>query len=245
MNTEITPVVNKGTDLELTAAIPTQMAQANEALVHWCGDKIQSIQADIAELAEEVAIATRNKWRTSALKKQLALAEKRVVYFGKIAEALRLGYHLVPNFPITVFAIRTSQETPTGRKNDSRWATFEQEPQLMEPGQGEYRNPFPVIYQETIQNYPKEGQSSNLYYPEDWKAMEFPVAMAKPQIMKSTEEAMAAGIFDQLGVVPPARRKDPMIIAQIMDPTPPSRYSRTERKRVSFLVAWFLDTKVL
>lgn len=241
MNTEITPVVNKGTDLELTAALPTQMVQANEALIHWCGDKIRAIRADITELAEEVAIATRNKWRTSALKKQLGLAEKRIVYFGKISQALKAGYHIVPNFPITVFAIRTEKD-PTGKPADTWWATFEQKPQVLEAGKGDYQNPFPTRYHCEYPDEKDPTKKKTWYYPDEWKEMEFPAAMAKPQIMRSTEEAMKLGVFDQLGVVPPARRKDPMIIAQILDPhgTP---YS--ERNRVSFLVAWFLDTRVL
>lgn len=67
--------------------------------------------------------------------------------------------------------------------------------------------------------------------------------MAKPQIMEATGQAMAAKIFDELGILPdPKPKKDPMIIGTIIDPR--GVYGR-ERRRVSFIIAWHLNVRDL
>lgn len=58
-----------------------------------------------------------------------------------------------------------------------------------------------------------------------------------------TEMVQAQSALIELGLCPPdAGRVDPMIIGQIIDP---SNSDSRDRKRVSFLVAWHLDTAVL
>jgi hypothetical protein len=47
-------------------------------------------------------------------------------------------------------------------------------------------------------------------------------------------------VFDTIGICPPQRKGDPLIIGQIMMPGP-----RWNRETVSFLIAWHLDLRTL
>jgi hypothetical protein len=70
--------------------------------------------------------------------------------------------------------------------------------------------------------------------------VEFPIAAAQAEVMTATQEAMALKVFDAIGICPPQRKGDPLIIGQIMMPG-----TRWSRKTVSFLIAWHLDLRTL
>ena len=115
MSNTQTAIVPAVTDLELTATTPVEMQQAQAALIEWCGRKIAAMKHDAAELAENLAIAIRNKWKSSTLKRHADLAVKRVTFYEKIKAALEAGYCIVPHFPVTIFAIRTGRDTPLAK----------------------------------------------------------------------------------------------------------------------------------
>lgn len=237
-------VVTKGEEIQVTAAQPAEMVQAQSALIMWCGRKIASLRSEMTELQEELDIATKNKWRTASFKRMLGLAKARIIFYGKVQKALKLGFCIVPNFPVTGFAIRSDKPHPTGKATFDKWAAFEQHAQTLPEGVGEYQNPFPILFEHYV---PAEENQKPVtkkeFFPKHWAEMEFPISMAKPQIMAATEAAMSLNLFDSFGICPPSRgRVDPMIIGQIIDPRA-SGYG--DRKRVSFLVAWHLDTSVL
>lgn len=237
-------VIVKGDNLELTAALPREMAQCQEALIGWCQQKIRTIREEINDLTAAVDSAIKHKWAVSALKRQLDKAKKRIIYYGKVMTALKAGYCIVPNFPITGFAIRTNRSIPSGNAVESWWARFEQHPTVLPEGQGEYKNPLPLVQRDKNTEVDAAGKTKtkNISYPVGWTPeMEFPISMAKPQIIEATSAALKLHVFDALGICPPERRRDPMIIGAIYDGSAP----RLADKRVSFLIAWHLDTQVL
>lgn len=236
------PVVVKGDNVEVTAALPSEMVQCQDALIQWCQQKVRGIREETNELTAAVQSAVQHKWGASVLKRQLDKSKKRIVYYGKIMSALKAGYCIIPNFPITGFAIRTKRKIPTGNATENWWARFEQKPTPLPEGEGEYKNPFPLVMQDGTKEI-KDGKeiTKKVAYPYEWNDLEFPISMAKPQIIETTSAAMNLHIFDALGICPPERRRDPMIIGAIYDPTAAKHADR----RVSFLIAWHLDTRVL
>jgi hypothetical protein len=105
-------------------------------------------------------------------------------------------------------------------------------------GEGEYKNPFPVVIVETTTH--GDGKKDYKSYAEEWKDMEFPITMIKPEIIEATNRAMALEIFDQFGILPATKNEDPIIVGQIINKTGSYRM-----KIVSFMIAWHFDTKVL
>ncbi len=246
------PVVAvKGDEIEVSAATPNEMAQSQVALIMWCERKIALMRAEAKELRDSYKIALERKWAHSTLKRHADLADKRVTFYEKMLTALQHGYIIVPSFPVEVFAMRSTRDKPLrlaafAGKWDS--STKEQHATARPAGEGEYKNPFPTIF---YRDYSKDmltqeqiaaGNVKREYYAEAWKDMEFPMNMAKPNIMEATDRAMALKLFDDLGVLPGTRRNvDPIIVGRLLDP----RSTKYNRRFVSFIIAWHLDTATL
>jgi hypothetical protein len=220
-------------DLQLTATLPQEMVESQMQLLCWCDNKILVIKADIKELAEAVDIATSNKWNTQALKNQLTKARKSIVYYEKVKAALNEGYYIVPNFPVQMFAIRTKQKDPKGYSS-SWWAEIKQDAQQLPQGEGEYRNPFPLLERQTDKD--AQGKETHGVYPICWDELQFPITMAKPVIMQATSRAMALEIFDEIGVFPPTKKEDPVIIGRV------NLNHKGMKRTVSFMIAWHFNT---
>jgi len=74
----------------------------------------------------------------------------------------------------------------------------------------------------------------------DFQEVVFPLVAARPEIMGATADAMGLKVFDAIGICPPVRKGDPLIIGKIYGQGP-----NWNRKEVSFLIAWHLDLRVL
>lgn len=252
MSNEIIPsevAEKEGGNLSLTATLPGQMATCQEALIAWARKKTATLSADVDELQGALEHARLRKWKTSTIARHLAKTDARRLFYGKMIGALEAGYVIVPNFPVTLFAIRTDRGQPL-RLMSTRWSdTHEQQsqPQLGE-GEGEYKNPFPLLSSYNITAAmpvdPHTGRKpeTHQYYAAAWDEFEFPITMAKPQIMEAATNAMALKIFDQFGILPtPYKKEDPVIVAQLVDP----RSTKYNRRVVTFMIAWNLDTRTL
>jgi hypothetical protein len=225
-------------DVELTAMVPSEMVESQKALVVWCDKKVESLKDEENDLALALDHASSQEWKTSALKNQFRLTKKRKEYFEKIKAALLAGYYIIPNFPITIFGIRTERGKPMKMVTTRNWGeTHEQGAMELPTGKGEYKNPFPIIHQREIMNGEKKETE---YFAKEWDDFEFPITMAKVEIMEATTAAMELGIFDQIGIMPAKKKEDPVIIGQIIH----KRGPYTE-KITSFMIAWHLNTNVL
>lgn len=230
-------------DLELTAVIPSEMVASQQQLIAWCEKKIVFTRGEASELEEAVNHAKKSKWKSSALQTQHNRAVRRVEYYEKIKGALEAGFYIVPNFPIEIFAIRKGlHRKPTGKSTaNSQWglSSHRQEFQELPAGEGVYRNPFPLVI--TEERKKTDGNTYFTRYPAEWDQFEFPINMAKPQIMSVTQTALTMKLFDRVGVMPSVRKKkeDPVIIGQIV------HKNGLSEKIVSFMIAWHLNTNVL
>jgi hypothetical protein len=249
----VLPVQN----IEVTAETSGEMAQCQSALIGWCKAKIAETRHQARELKEAFHHAVKRKWKSDTLKRHAALAAKRQDFYERMLRALEQGYQIVPSFPITAFAIRTDRKNPL-RMFTTDWVQkHTQESNQLPAGEGDYKNPFPLVLDERVapevratETTPYKSEVKN-YWAEAWKELEFPVTMAKPRIMEATTRAMALKIFDEIGILPgyaphkgtrpPAG--DPMIIATLIVPKSPGGY--IEARRISFIIAWHLDTKSL
>lgn len=233
-------------ECQVTAFTPVEMVNANATLIAWFEKKVVAQDAEAAELEQAAAHAIERKWKSATLKKHASLSRKRVQFFGKILAALKAGYYIVPNFPITAFAIRTKEgaELKSFKTHVGSWRPgwiHEQAAKALPQSEGEYKNPFPHV-EEYVDHHDKDNKPVWYSQALAWDAFEFPLNMAKPQIMEATSRAMALQIFDSLGVLPGKSRKDdPMIIGRVCDP----RTDKYSFRGVSFIIGWHFDTRVL
>lgn len=226
-------------DLQLTATLPHEMVNAQQQLITWVDSKLILLRVETKELELATAHAKKMKWKYSVLHNQHSRSIKRVSYYEKIKSALIEGYYIVPNFPIQMFAIRTNKQRPLRVFSTRRFDNRTQEAMELPETIGEYKNPVAIQY-EITQNL-SEGKTLTQYWNEKWDDIDFPITMAKPEIMEATSHAMGLKVFDRIGIMPSIKRKeDPVIIGQIISKT--NAYSE---KIVSFMIAWHLNTNVL
>jgi hypothetical protein len=227
-------------DIQLTAENADEMAQCQGALIGWFKAKLVQTQSERFDLEEAYNHARKRKWNTATLKRHAEFAMKRVAFYEKVLGALEHGYQIVPSFPMTAFAVRTSRKNPLKLWTTNYWATHEQPSNSPPQGEGEYKNPFPLLrYREFPTGKPGEPPKKH-YFADEWKDLEFPISMAKPRIMEAATRAMALQIFDDLGIVPEKPKADPMIIGRIFQPT--NSYAK---RSINFIIAWHLDTSTL
>jgi hypothetical protein len=221
-------------------------------MVGWAKAKVQEIYLEVAELQVEYDYAKKNKWRTSGLKNALNRTKKRHEFYEKVKLALEAGYALVPNFPVDVFAIRTCQESPfrpanpPTRSDSVRECRTDSSP----PGEGEYKDTTPAVvsYLETVKDNQGKEKEVQKWYPTDFLNVEFPVQLAKVEVMEAASRAMALKIFDEIGALPARpgripgtmrRRGDPIVVGRIV------QRNGYQEKVLSFMIAWFMNFDML
>jgi hypothetical protein len=259
VTTDSAPAIKDSSDLSVIAQTPDEMKSANLALIAWCDQKIRELRAEHVELCTASDHAKKMKWQWRTLHAQALKCAKRMIYFGKMRQALKEGFFIVPNFPVNVFAIRTERGYPLQMWSiDENYSykpfRHKQQPSSMLPeGEGEYKNPFPLVrHRRELAKKPDGSPQINwVQWADEFKDIEFPLCMAKPQIMEATSRAMAMKLFDDFGLfeghttmrVHVERRvtRDPIIVARLKDP----RSTTYEWRGISFIVAWHLDTAVL
>lgn len=247
---EVAPVCGTAINME---EIPHMQA----SLLEWCRTKVAMVKVEAAELSEAFQQAIKNKWRSVTLKRHSDLANKRVMYYEKVRDALEAGYCIFPTVDCDIFAIRTGKVRPDYNREFVRFGgpNFEDKAQLLPSGEGRYVEPIPLTTSFSSSRQAKRHDGTT--YPEEGKTftthsfdeVDFPLVMAKPHIMDVAGKAMALKIFDEIGIIGDtgrmraARRgQDPVIVGRIIDPKKPG-YGQS--KRLTFLIAWHVDTKDL
>lgn len=250
MSQALTTISNA--EMQLTAIEPDEMVACQVSIIDWCRNRIANLQAESKELETAAEEALKNGWRSDLLSRQAKLTARRVEFYQRMLVALEHGYVIVPNFPVRVFAVRSDRDKPLKLATTSEYSlgapSKEQIAQGLPAGEGEYKNPFPEVWQVDLSSEQPAGKKLFEFYANAWKEMEFPITMSKPTIMQATSRAMALKIFDDLGIFPDGRSaiqrrrdEDPIILARLVDP----RSTRQNRRFVSFMVAWHLDTRTL
>lgn len=228
----------------LVALSPQEVPAAQQQLKAWCEQKIASLVEQAKELCESIAIAEKQRWQRSTLKKHLKLNEDEQTYYRKILAAVEEGYLIVPNFDVEIMAVRVS-EGAVPPESRARWRPTglqRADPELLPVGEGEYVNPAPVAVRRSVpepnEQNPKNRES---YYfnTDEFRDMQFPVVGVKPIILDATALALSRKVFDSIGVVT-GRKQDPVVIGTIYNPR-----DRYRNKRVSFFIAWWFSTDSL
>lgn len=254
MNTDLIPagtqalttVEDVSENISLVAEHPADMQVAQARLAEWFREKVSIIERDLDDAFTNLEIAMKQNWKSTTFERQHRVTAKRLDFYKKCLAAVEAGYSIVPNFPVDVFAIRTARKKPRKAESDMYWSTFPQVSQELPLGSGRYVEPLPVVYQKTV--FVKDAKTGleepkTKYWPNHFdEEIEFPISIAKPQVMEATQRAMAAKIFDEIGCLPTrrARKGDPIVTGAVK-----MRTGLGSVKQVTFLIAWWIDTRML
>jgi len=234
-------------DITVLALNPEQMRPAQESLVRWADDKLRALTADAEEQSRAMEEAARTPFtnQRSQWRRELDKTAKLITFYVKVRDALRAGYIIVPDFPVDVFAVRTDADTPEGSVTWSRrpWrreGVFVERSRALASGEGAYVSP--AVAHSTRAFTEPDGKGGEVQRYEitatEFRDVAIPSRLVRPEILDATNKALALKLFDELGLVG-RPRQDPIIVGKIVDPRDPST------RRVSFFVAWWLDTATL
>lgn len=257
-------VVNELPPTHLTALNPAEMQAAQGDLKTWLEQRLAVLERDIVEANAALNEARRNGWATGALTSARNRAVDDETFYNKILVAVEAGYTIIPDFPISVFAVRRGQEpkqelqTYDGVRSAAGTALGRPVTSDCAPaGVGDYRNPQPATWEQTRENTlaTPENKQPRYYttitrYNHPAAPISFPVTSARSPVMRATAKAMKEKAFDQVGVCLPttavadgrrvvqrsARAGDPLIIGQVLRKNEGGR-----QKVVSFIIAWHLN----
>jgi hypothetical protein len=254
----LTTVRDQADDLELVACDAEEMKLAQGQMSSWFAEKKAIEERDLADLEASLQIASDHGWRTDALARQVRNAEKRVQFYDKCRLATEAGYCIVPNLPMRLFAIRTAKESPPSREVDRE--NVMQRSDAPPVGIGHNVSPDPTITErELIRTTAGGGKVSDgwVYRPQEFEEVEFPIAIKHPRVMNETARAMAMKVFDEIGIVVDREawwgkktvesahskvpKGDPLIVGVIRSP----KRSKYDDRKISFLIAWHVDTRAL
>jgi hypothetical protein len=204
--------------------------------------------SELAELNDALRAAQLANFKTSRIEAAIGRLRKRQRYLSHLTAAVAAGYSIVPNMPMTVFAVRVKRDQPLlqsstgGSLRSAAWDIDQERGQLLEAGAGRYVSPDILTEHSSSQEDDGKGGKRVKHTLEttQYDAIDFPFAAAHASVMNATQEAMALKIFDRIGIVPETRPKgDPIILGQIIE-----RHGQSERV-VSCLIAWHIDLRTL
>jgi len=238
--------------VHLIATDPHQMADAQQDLRKFLAAKVCEVRNEIADVKHAYKVAVQNKWAASTLKRTLEREQDRLVFYEKALAAVDAGYTIIPNFPIDVFAVRTKRNAPRQIVRESSWnqsaasrSIPDEKGQALPVGEGRYVSKNQIVQKETQtikdEKTGKETET-HLAWPVEFAKVVFPINVARPQVMEATAQAMLLKVFDEIGICPPVRQPDPLLIGRI---AMKKRGGWGEPKALSFLIAWHLDLRTL
>lgn len=247
-------------DLIVFAENREEMVASQLQMVDWAVMKLENAKEELAEVTANLEQAVKGKMKASGWRKQQERANQKVQYYEKMHAALAAGYVIVPNFPIDIFAVRTSRKYPIqmyhryvndlGDKTDRT-----QEGEVLALGKGENVSDAPLVKRRSS-GYHQEKPCS-VRWADEYQAVDFPMKAIKPVILDRTSKALQLKVFDEIGILParPQKRKalapasaaitvprgiDPMIIGRIK-----FKQAAGKDKVVSFVIAWWLKASDL
>jgi hypothetical protein len=232
-----------GDNLELTATHAAQMPHLQENLIAWTRNKLATVKAAFEDAAAAMEAAAVAPFNSAPFERLVNEAGKRVNYYAKVLAALEAGFVLMPTIDADVFAVRTKRANPNSQLVKFYASSLNDvEAQSLAVGQGRYVSNRALITETTASHQEKDwktNQEITKQVPAFRAAaldeeIDFPMSMAKPEIIEVTTRAMALKVFDELGISPARRSGDPVIFGRIIAPR--------NKRRISFLIAWHVPT---
>ncbi len=250
MNKDLT--VHPSSDMQniaVSTSDPAQVPHMQATLLAWCREKLARTKVETQELEESIRIAVENGFRRTAFENALHRSAKLEQYYEKIIQAMEAGYCIFPTTDVEVFAVRTARKKPSRDQRDANsWdrdpAARGVAPGILPAGAGRNVDDEPVVFQswrwKTVTKPDKTTEEVHQKYFYSQKLNDeiaLPLVIAKPEVLEATGRAMAIKIFDEIGILPVQQDTDPVIVGRIIHPV--------NKKRVSFLVSWFVDSRDL
>jgi hypothetical protein len=240
-----------GDDLVVIADNPAEMVEAQNATIGAIKLKMEHAQTELADAVETLRSLEAAGMATSVAGRMEKRAQSRVDFLTKALQALEAGYVIVPEMPSEVVAIRVRRrprhqhETAHGNYTPS---INPGKAEALPAGEGEYVDPIPVTKIEKFHENQGDGTLTRTHRMTtgEWDTeIALPVEFLRPTVVQRTSKVMMRKIFDEIAVIGAsgtftgarAKKADPMVVGSVID--------HVAKRKLWFLVAWFVDTKTI
>lgn len=235
-----------GNDLLVIASHPQELAEGQLAMIEHVKIKEAESQLELTANGELMEHCKKAKITTAPVKRLRSKIESRLKYLTKLRTALEEGFVIVPNFPGTTIAVRVKRDKPIRKTETSTYSTpgiSSVAPEQLSQGEGRYVNPIPIVKTHAQNTGEKRyGSTEEIIKYSAWPVaydedIALPVEFLKPTVMQMTTKTMARKLFDEILIIDGniAQRGDPMVLGRLID--------KRNGKQVTFLIAWFIDSK--
>lgn len=230
----------------VVALTPHELPQAQADLVDWCRRKVLDLSLELRDARANCRQAKAAKWKHVPWLRVVQRTAAKMTYYTKIKMALQAGYLIVPNFNVDVMAVRVNRERPpqTTATYEGSARVADAKAELLPPGVGRYVDGKQYVrddsYTEPDPKDPSRRRDVPLFTATRYDNLpDFPVLAVKPLVLEATARAMALKLFDHIGVVTNLQQ-DPVVVGEFLHPA-----DRYRLRRVTFFIAWWLDTREL
>lgn len=235
---------------QFVALTPQELPGAQAGIADWCRAKIIELSHELRDARQNMRQAKAMLWRYNGWQTVIRKTTARMLYYVKIKTAVEAGYLIVPNFPAEILAVRVDRDAPS-----TKYATYptqinEAKPDLsLPPGAGRYVDET-LPHEDRSFTNPQNTVVRRCMVDKFDEEIDFPATLIKPVILSATQRAMSLKVFDRIAVSfgghgsqmsSRQRRADPIVLGQILD----GSAAHPQDKRVTFFIAWWLDTNSL
>ena len=225
---------------ELIAMNPAEMVTAQNNLVAWCNNKLADVSNELVSAKEVLNALVAANMNSAKAQHVVKATERRIAFYGKIKAALEAGYYIIPPFPTQAFAVKSNRKKPQSDYGARHWVN-EIPAQNLQIGEGEYHHPEPIralASAVTVDDGKGDRKVERNYQNTEWKDVEFPFEVTRPELITAVGAALKKKIFDSFGVLPTYRTADPLIVGHI-------KHWKSGKSPITFFVTWWLDTNDL
>lgn len=225
----------------VTATNKPALEAAHGGLAAWVERRITEARAQLQEVRDGLALARERGHGTQVLGRQARKLEKQVVFLDKVQGAIRAGYHVIPNLPLDVIAVRTDRTPPQ--------ASGEERPILgaarLPAGVGEFVAPEPEFQSWGVERVKKDGSkySVTMYAATEHAPVDLPFVLVHGELGQALNTALRECLFDEIGVVRDRPKGDPLLVGRINHPNARllGGWRGQSREGVAFLIGWWFD----
>jgi hypothetical protein len=243
--------LRSGGNVDLTATHPGQLPHLQNQLLAWARQKVEVVRAERDESTETLEAAKQAGFRLEQLERAAKREQKRYEFYQKLLAALEAGYVLMPTLAADVFAVRTKRRRPDYQlvRYGNAADLNDIDAQTLPAGEGRFVSNRPIdrIRSERANPVEREryGGDSLLEAKALNETVDFPLQVAKPEIINVTSKAIEERIFDEIGISPTRHERwntMPLPDATAGDPIVTGRIIAPNKRRISFLIAWHVPT---
>ncbi len=215
------------------------LTSAHRDVSMWVARRQEALEAEVREADAALKQARDRKWATASLANQARRLRSHQTFLAKVAGALDAGYTIMPNFDMTVLAVRTDKAVPSGQDRNVPSVGAVRLP----IGQGQYVSPEPefVSWQHTENLAGGKTREVTLYRATEHAPVDVPFVLVKAGLADRLNEALKSELFDEIGIVRQQPRRDPLLVGRILHP----RARHWDRRAVAFFIGWWFDPREL